>query len=308
MAICCECRHCTTKFLAPDTLAGQTIACPVCERAVRVPGEARAPGAAVPPKAPSLLDVLEEELGPGAALAAAAEEMSGRPTSRPTGRAWEPGYRGMMSRRTMIRLSPRAALGVLGCGVLAFYVLILLAKPTLGIVLSWLLLSGGIALVFAGVCWHLYVALREQTACLVWSILGFPFYFLFFMMTRWDKTKKPFLVILGGLAVCGGSVGSMVYAYYLANPESARPASTDQPEKPRARGGVKLNLSLDPEPAAKSPEPADADAGKGPPAAPAGTTTQPPPAKKTPPAKPPANEVDYEPAKDLLTPPGETRK
>jgi hypothetical protein len=301
MAICCECRHCTTKFWAPDTLAGQKIACPVCERAVRVPGEARAPAAAGPPKAPSLLDVLEEELGPGAALTAAAEEMSGWRTSRPAGRAWEPGYRGMMSRRTMIRLSPQAALGVFGSGVLAFYVLILLAKPLLGWFLSLLLLLGGIALVFTGVCWQLYVALREETACFVWSVVTFPFYFLFFLMTRWEKTKNAFLVILGGLAVCGGAAGAMVYASYLANPHKEQPASADQTGKPGAKKGVKLNLSLD-------PEPAGADAGKAPPATPAGTAPKPPPAKKTALPKPPANEVEYEPAKDLLTPPGEAWK
>jgi len=310
MAISCECGHCTTKFWAPDNLAGRKIACPVCERRVRVPGGPPSLEAAqrrlgsggsepgVPGRPPSLIDVLEEELGPGAALAAAAEEMAGPRTSPPPGRAWEPGYRGMISRRSMIRLSPAAALGVLGAGALAFYVLVLLAKPMLGWLLSLLLFLTGIGVVFTGVCWHLYVALREETACMVWSIVTFPFYFLYFLMTRWEKTKKPFLVIFGGLVLCGGSFGGMLYTDYLANPAKKQPAASGG-EKPGAAPGLKFKLAPDAAPGATAAVPA------GQAQDPAGQA----PAKK-PTARPKTSpdEMDYEPAKDLTTPPAEAWK
>ena len=315
MAISCECRHCTTKFWAPDNLAGQKIACPVCERGVRVPGgppplegseerrRARGAGPGGPSRPPSLMDVLEEELGPGAALAAAAEEMAGPRTSPPPGRAWEPGYRGMISRRSMIRLSPAAALGVLAAGALAFYVLILLAAPPVGKVLSLLLFLTGMGVVFTGVCWHLYVALREETACFVWSIVTFPFYFLYFLMTRWEKTRKPFLVIFGGLVLCAGSYGGMLYADFLASPAKKQPATGTG--KPGSGPGLKFKLAPDAVPGSTAAEPA----GKPGPQAPAGpapdAAVKDPAKKPTPRPKTPPDEMDYEPAKDLTTPPTE---
>jgi len=194
----------------------------------------------------------------------------------------------------MIRLSPAAALGVLGAGALAFYVLILLAKPLLGWLLSLLLFLTGIGVVFTGVCWHLYVALREETACMVWSIVTFPFYFLYFLMTRWEKTKKPFLVIFGGLLLCVGSFGGMLYANFLAAPAKKHPAAGG--EKAGATPGLKFKLAPDAAPGPTA-------------AAPAGSAQDPAgqaPAKKTTPRpKTPPDEMDYEPAKDLTTPPTE---
>jgi len=309
MAISCQCRHCTTKFWAPDNLAGRKIACPVCERGVRVPGgppsleasEARLRGGGSGPagigRPPSLIDVLEEELGPGAALAAAAEEMAGPRTSPPPGRAWEPGYRGMISRRSMIRLSPAAALGVLGAGALAFYVLILLAAPPVGWLLSLLLFLTGIGVVFTGVCWHLYVALREETACFVWSLVTFPFYFLYFLMTRWEKTMKPFLVIFGGLLLCAGSFGGMLYTDFLAAPARKQPAAGA--EKPGSAPGLKFRLAPEAAPGAAAAAPAG----------PARDAAVQGPAKKAAPRpKTSPDEIDYEPAKDLTTPPTEAPK
>jgi hypothetical protein len=229
--------------------------------------------------------------------------MAGPRTSPPPGRAWEPGYRGMISRRSMIRLSPAAALGVLGAGALAFYVLVLLAKPMLGWLLSLLLFLTGIGVVFTGVCWHLYVALREETACMVWSIVTFPFYFLYFLMTRWEKTKKPFLVIFGGLVLCGGSFGGMLYTDFLANPAKKQPAAGA--EKPGATPGLKFKLGPDAAPGPTAAEPAgkpgaQAAAGQAP-----DPTGQAPAKKTTPRPKTSPDEMDYEPAKDLTTPPAE---
>jgi hypothetical protein len=234
MAIRCECRHCKTEFLAPDQFAGKRIACPVCQRSVYPPGPMPAapatPGSppvqppspavqAGPVKTPTLFDAIEEELGPGVGAA------GGGNAAAP----WSPLSHGS---RSAIRLSRKAAIAVLILGSIAFLALVLFIAPKLGLLLGWLVLAGGLVLVFSGVCWQLYVALREQTSCLVWSIVC-PFYFLYFLLTRWDRTRKAFWTLFGGLAVCGGAIGAIVYAE-IRIAQAPAPAKTERPARPRS--------------------------------------------------------------------------
>ena len=295
MAITCECTHCTTRFWAPNSFAGRNIPCPVCEKSVRVPGgdSPLTEQAAPRPKTPSLVDVLEEEMGPASAIAAAANLGPAGTSPGPAESAWGSRTASVSLRRSTIRLSRRAALAVAGAGLLAFYALILMAVPKLGIVLGVLLFLGGMALVFSGVCWQLYLALRESTSCMVWSLVTFPFYYLFFLMSRWERTRKSLAVTMAGIMVCVGSGLAIAYASHLANPKKAPAAS--RPDRSRPKSSLKAR------PALEAPVPADAS-----PAAPdkAGQTKGPggvaKPAAKTPPAD---EDYDIPPAKDLITVP-----
>ncbi len=192
MALICECRHCTTQFRAPNDRAGTVLACPVCQRPVSVPGASGGPNAPTvsTPSFPSLLD---DEFGGGLGLASGGvpgtpglDHGGARPISTVSGR------------RTAIHLSRRAAVGILVAGMVAFYSLVLAAVPKLGILLGWLILFGGIVVVFSGMVWQLYVAIREDTSHMIWAVLCPP-YALYHLISRWDKTRKAFQVILAGL-------------------------------------------------------------------------------------------------------------
>jgi hypothetical protein len=39
---------------------------------------------------------------------------------------------------------------------------------------------------------------------------------LYYFMNQWDKTRKAFLTVLAGVAVCGASFGTIRLAEYLA--------------------------------------------------------------------------------------------
>lgn len=324
MPIRCECGQCRTEFWAPENRAGKKIGCPVCRKTVLVPlaGGAVQPvvpvrSAAPPPsvqpvgsiptvapipqsiqaapvqltpvqptpaKTPSLLDAIEEELGPSAAVS---RGNAGTGAADPWARR-----RGSRSRST-IQLSPRAAILVAVAGALAVYTMILLTLPKLALLLTYLILLGGMGIVFSGMCWHLYIALRESTSCMAWAV-AVPFYAFYHLVTRWDKTRKPFRVMLLGWVVCAGSVAAIVYTQYRLDQRAATTAS--RPERPKA--GSKFRIPSTP---STSPAPA-----------PASESSQ--AEAKSPAAKPKAapaaepKEVDYEPATDLLTPPPDADK
>jgi len=306
MAITCECSHCTTTFWAPNSFAGRAIPCPVCERSVRVPGGNTLAPQQPPerPKTPSLLDVLEEEMGPASAIAAAANLRSAGPSPGPGESAWGSRAASVSLRRSTIRLSRRAALAVAGAGLLAFYTLILMAVPPLGKFLGWVMFLGGLGLVFSGVCWQLYLALRESTSCVVWSLVTFPFYYLFYLMSRWDRTRKSLAVTMAGIMVCVGSLGAIKYASYLAYPKKAPAAG--RPDRSRPKSSLKARPALEtPAPAAASPAAASPAVPEKP-----GQAKGPGGAAKKATAKTPAeDDYDIPPATDLITlPPGKGQK
>lgn len=285
MPLRCHCDNCRTDFVAPEKAAGKKIACPVCHLVVRVPGDvapmpSAAPAQPVAQKQPTLIEALDEAIGtrpmPMGAATPAREEIN---------RPWDPRY-GVGRSRSTIRLSRQAAIGVLVAGFLALYLIVLLALPRLGMVLGWVLFGGGVLLVFSGAVWQLYVAMREETACLIWSIV-FPFYAMFYLITRWDRTRKAFVTMLIGVAVCGGSLLAVMYANRMIGQRSGVVA--DKQEKPR------------PKAAAPRAEPAASVA----PAKPATKPAAEPVAKPEP--KPAAKKSDEDrdiaPATDLLTPP-----
>jgi len=185
---------------------------------------------------------------------------------------------------------------VAAAGALGLYTLILLAVPKLGLFLGWLIFGAGLLLVFTGTCWQLYVALRESTSCMVWSIV-FPFYGLYFLITRWDKTRKAFATVLGGILVCGGAVGATVYANHLIEqrqpaPSAGRPARPrSKPSKPRAA----------PRPAPPSPGTKTGTAASG--ASPGQAPSKPTMSEKGVPGKAAEEDYDIPPATDLVTPP-----
>ena len=68
---------------------------------------------------------------------------------------------------------------------------------------------GGVILL-VGAIWLLIIAFRESTSCgLLYMFL--PFYSIYYPITRWAKTKKPFLIgLIGVVALIGGLVPTLV--------------------------------------------------------------------------------------------------
>jgi hypothetical protein len=116
--------------------------------------------------------------------------------------------------RNVVPLSHRAMIGLYGGGSASLFAIILLVFPKLGAFLSVLLFLAGVAVFFTGVCWQLYCALRESTACFVWSLIFVPYGFVY-TLSRWEKTRKPFAVMLGGVVLCLAATAAFAYAKKL---------------------------------------------------------------------------------------------
>ena len=68
---------------------------------------------------------------------------------------------------------------------------------------------GGVILL-VGAIWLVIIAFRESTSCgLLYMFL--PFYSIYYAITRWSETKKPFLIgLIGVIALIGGLVPTII--------------------------------------------------------------------------------------------------
>jgi len=68
-----------------------------------------------------------------------------------------------------------------------------------------LAIIGG-TILFVSAIWITIIAYQESTSCILLSIF-IPFYDLYYLVTRWDKTKRPFIIgLIGFVALVGGIV------------------------------------------------------------------------------------------------------
>jgi len=230
MPIRCECGHCKTEFWAPDKFVGRTLACPVCNKWVSAPGGERHPPAPAQPE--PLASILDEEMGPGAALAGG---VAGQSASGPLYDAWasDGTWQGTRrSRREIVRIPLQAGIAIFAIGALVFYGVFLAAQPTFAAVIGWVLCAGGVGLILYGLGWEALIAMREREGPGIFVLI--PPLNLFYFMSQWDKTHKAFLAALGGVGVCLGSLGSVVLANYLAGRQEEQAAGPPRPKEPVA--------------------------------------------------------------------------
>jgi hypothetical protein len=237
MPIRCECGHCKTEFLAPDNFAGRTLACPVCEKWVSAPGGK--PGAAPAPEPPPpepLADILDETLGPAGATLDGGQPV-GTGSSSFAGGVWasDGTWLGMgrRSRREIVRIPLQAGIAIFAIGFLVFFALIIAALPKAAAVIGWITFwTGGVGLILVGLGWEALIAMRERTGPGIFVLI--PPVDLYYFMGQWDKTRKAFLTVLAGMAICGGSLGTVFLADYLAGRQES--GARDQDSGFRVQG------------------------------------------------------------------------
>ena len=82
-----DCPHCSQNLEAPDSMAGDVIPCPTCERELKVPQPAAPPAAETPPAADTLIKHSTSSLptaGQSSSPAFAVEESGALSTFAPT--------------------------------------------------------------------------------------------------------------------------------------------------------------------------------------------------------------------------------
>jgi len=237
MPICCECGHCKTEFWAPDKFAGRTLACPVCEKWVTAPGgQPGAPQAPEPLKPEPLASILDETLGPTGATLDGGQTV-GTTSSPYAGGAWASDGTwlgtGRRSRREIVRIPLQAGIAIFAIGSLVFFGLVIAALPKAAAVIGWILFwTGGVGLILVGLGWEALIAMRERTGPGIFVLI--PPVDLYYFMGQWDKTRKAFLTLLAGAAICGGSLGTIFLADYLAGRQDDQAASPQKTIEPGA--------------------------------------------------------------------------
>jgi hypothetical protein len=136
----------------------------------------------------------------------------------------------------------QAALVLAITGGISFYIVLVQLWPETAIFVGWLIFLAGLAVLFIGVCWQTYVALCEDTTCAVLSIVLFPGYLVYYAMTRWSKAWLPFVVVVGGAAMCAGALLGVFSADRLKaereNPRSAIASQSVPPLRTAASGAA----------------------------------------------------------------------
>jgi hypothetical protein len=215
MPIRCHCGHCKTEFLAPERFAGRTLGCPVCEKRVLVPGgPPRPPEPIQPEPLPSLVD---EALGPARAPSGSGEADAIGSWHLDDAWASDGTWRGTRrrSRRETVRIPLHAAIAVFAIGALVFCLLIIATVPKSAAAIGWIVFwTAGVGLILFGLGWEALIAMRQRDGPGIFVLI--PPLDLYYFMNQWDKTRKAFLTVLAGLAVCGASFGTIRLAEYLA--------------------------------------------------------------------------------------------
>jgi hypothetical protein len=65
-----------------------------------------------------------------------------------------------------------------------------------GLVIAWI----GFAAIFVGTIWFLVEAFRESLLTGL-AVLLLPIVWIVFLVLCWDRAKRPFLTLLGGIAL-----------------------------------------------------------------------------------------------------------
>ena len=174
-----ECERCQRRYRLRDTAAGRVFLCKRCGGRVHVPDEAESTG--------------WEEL--------AKDEAEAPAVVRPARRRTRPADRKQRRsrRRTEPLLSPFAVLVLIGAGLSVLLVVLAFAVPvTARPVMLAFAVTGGVLGIVGGF-WGLARAFQESAFCgfCYWFVPG---YALFYVLSRWDEQKQPFLLSLCGLA------------------------------------------------------------------------------------------------------------
>ena len=184
-----------------------------------------------PVKPEPLLSLLDEAMGP-ARVPSDSGEAGGTGASH-LDDAWasDGTWRGMgrRSRREIVRIPLHAAIAIFAIGALVFCLLIIAAVPKSAAVIGWIVFwTAGVGLIFLGLGWEALIAMRQREGPGIFVLI--PPLDLYYFINQWDKTRKALLTVLAGVAVCGGSFGTIRLAEYLAGRPGERFASPQQPK------------------------------------------------------------------------------
>ncbi|WP_435005199.1 HEAT repeat domain-containing protein [Tundrisphaera lichenicola] len=236
MAITFHCESCGKRFDVDEGLAGKRAKCKQCGLSFVIPGatfpvgKPRSPHRAMPPSHARPADPpprghdpfgFEEPPAPLPPRHADRDEefeevMPRRATMKPT-KAAPPSHSGAISIAGLPAWGYLLLTLALGIGM-AFVMsqasnssmqVAALAVQVLVMVVS---LGGGIA------C--MVVAFRESVACGL-MYLFVPFYSLYYLCTRWDEMKKPFVISIGGVAM-GLGFALFLPAFFAASGAAER--------------------------------------------------------------------------------------
>ena len=193
-----------------------------------------------------LASILDEEMGPGMALAGG---VAGHAASPHLDDAWanDGTWQGTRrrSRREIVRIPLQAGIAIFAIGALVFYGVFLAAEPKFAAVIGWVLFAGGAGLIFVGLGWEALIAMREREGPGIFVLI--PPLNLYYFLSQWDKTYKACLTVLAGVCVCLGSFGTVRLADYLAGRQeeqaagpqkSKEPVAATSPQQPRAAKGT----------------------------------------------------------------------
>jgi hypothetical protein len=229
MALTFFCKNCGKQFTVDESMAGRHGRCKQCGHEFDIP---KVPPAAQP--APITADVYIGTLQPVAVMPAKTNQTS------PAEFAW-------LGPITKYALLAGAAVWLIGI-ILAACRIGLGAMAALGGVFLI-----GMLMVSTGGITSLIVPFFESA---VQGLLCFfvPFYQLYYLITRWQPMKRPFLLWLGGIALLGGA--GLMFALLPTNREPV--ALADRPEA--AESDAPANPAAPGEGPAETPEATEAQA------------------------------------------------
>ena len=208
-----QCGACFRSYNLKDELAGKRIKCKDCGEIMRVPR---------PGEEPAVEEA--DEFGDDEFAAAPPPTRRSAPARKKGGAKKKKSQQSAMSPKVPLLVG----LGMLG--LLLVSLVIGFFVPAVGGVFSFLLIGlGGLIATGAGI-WLLVVAFQESPAQGL-LCLFVPFYSLFYVFTRWDTAKLPFLANVAGgvLAVGGVGVGTLAAMSGLAGMSDELDVTTTSP-------------------------------------------------------------------------------
>jgi len=221
-----RCRHCGHVNEGPATAAGRAARCLQCAAPFVVPG-----GPARRPAAPQPLDLVELEEGePVADPRPAPRAASGR--TRPgAAAAWWESARDLRIDPGAAWVAAMASVVVLAPTAMAFGPAVL--PHGLIRAICWLLVGLGFAMGVGGYLWLIVTPFREGVACGLLTTFLFPFYTIYYTLTRWGATYRPFLTMILGTVLL---IASLFFAAVQREPGESIPFLADFRREPDAVG------------------------------------------------------------------------
>jgi predicted Zn finger-like uncharacterized protein len=221
MPIDAQCGSCTTRYRVVDSAAGRRVKCRRCGNAIDLPGQAAPvdpfavlselektarPVAASPDAALIQYRAVMSTVAPPKTVESATVKHGTSITDLQPGGVSALGARkrkreGSAFKLPGGRIIPLALLGV---------VLLLAGLSFISPIFALILMAVAYLVMLAGGLWGLIVAFRESIVCgLLCLFIGI--YALYYLITRWDEMKYPFLVQIAGF-------GLLFLGAFLAHP------------------------------------------------------------------------------------------